>query len=142
MKSLFPPPAFERSVGTVIVFAIAGSDSIDGVWRWTDSAVGILPHHPRAPARRHDRRWAILCKPEPAILEHRINRGTQGSFDRMAAIKPRPTAEFVVYVSDKRSSFFERHAASGGIVLEVEHNDGVFVWLDGIQKMQRLGHAV
>src|SRR5260370_8608079 len=105
MKSLFPPPAFERSVGTVIVFAIAGSDSIDGVWRWTDSAVGILPHRPRAPARRHDRRWAILCKPEPAILEHRINRGPQGSFDRMAAIKHLPRAEFAVLSSDNTSAF-------------------------------------
>jgi len=60
----------------------------------------------------------------------------------MAAVKSRPSSQFVVDVGHERAGFFQRHAASSGVVLEVEYDDSVLVRLDGIQKMLRLGNAI
>src|SRR6185437_5860228 len=82
--SLFPPPSFEVRIRSSVILAIARPDSIHAVRFRTNTAIGILPHRPGAPARRDHRGRAVLGEPEPAIFQDGIDRRAQRPLDRMA----------------------------------------------------------
>src|ERR1043165_4356435 len=110
---------------SIELVAIAVADAVDRVWLWSNVAVRVLPHGPRRPVCRHDRRWTILREPQPALREPRIFSATEQLFDVTARIEAGKTARRLVDLRYDRARLCERHARAARILFEVEDQQRV-----------------